>query len=112
MSRLFDTECKQSIKPFSKSDINQKMNTKTDPKIGTKSNNQLIPLFCNTYPRIDCLKLIYKQINVFKTNINRVNPKQVLNPKMQSFSPTNSLNHQKNGFKTGVTPLFERHKNL
>jgi len=106
MSPLLDCEVSPKV-------TQKPTNSWSQPKavVCNNNNNLLIPLFCNTYPRIDCLRLIYKQIHVFKTNINRVNPQRVFNQKLQSFSSTNSL-HQKNGFRTGVAPLYQRHKQL
>lgn len=84
---------------------------------GRSDRSELIPLFCDTCPRIDCLKLIYRQIYLFKTrvNTNRVNPKLLANQKpidirsfeqndvsKASFPSNKSSNHRRNGYKLFV----------
>ncbi|XP_054154894.1 uncharacterized protein LOC128953436 [Oppia nitens] len=45
-----------------------KSNTSTNNNMKHNCTNGLIPLFSHTCPRIDCLKVMYKHINDFKTN--------------------------------------------
>ena len=58
-------------------------------------SNGLIPLFCHTCPRIDCLKVMYKNIYDFKFNTNRV----LYKPNDKLIKPFYTTNHRKNGFK-------------
>jgi len=92
----------------SKSDSNMRQNRLNN----NLYNNNIIPLFCNTCPRLDCLKVIYQHIQLFKSTQSRSKHRGISDGKLcnSRFKSTlyNPLSiKRKNGYKTeNMTSIF------
>jgi len=68
-------------------------------------DNNLIPLFLNTCHRLDCLKVIYQHIQIFKSTQNRAKHREIVDGKLSNLKtkpfPSNPLSiKRRNGFKS------------
>ncbi len=73
-----------SILSSDSNDTNSKSDSGKRPNNRLNNNfyeNNLIPLFCNTCPRLDCLKVMYRHIQLFKSMQNRAKHREIIDEK-------------------------------
>ncbi len=96
----------------SKSDSNMRQNRLNN----NLYDNNIIPLFCNTCPRLDCLKVIYQHIQLFKSTQSRAKHRGISDGKLYNSRFKSILYYplsikRRNGYKTeSVTSILSSSK--